>query len=64
MEAKLLANIKDVNVKKFVWKNIVTRFRVPESPVFDNGLQFDSRAFSEFCSSFSITNQYSTLAYP
>jgi len=37
-EAKVLANIRDVDVKKFVWKNIVTRLRVPEYLVSDNEL--------------------------
>ncbi|XP_075649690.1 uncharacterized protein LOC142620162 [Castanea sativa] len=39
------------------------RFRVPKSLISDNGLQFDSRAFREFCSSLGITNWYSTPAY-
>ena len=30
-EAELLANIWDVDVKKFVWKIIVTRFGMPNS---------------------------------
>ena len=29
----------------------------------DNGLQFNNRAFHEFCGSLCITNWYSTLAY-
>lgn len=29
VEAKALANIRDIDVKKFVWKNIITRFGVP-----------------------------------
>ena len=37
---------------------------MPKSLVFDNGLQFDSRAFREFCSNLDIKNKYSTLAYP
>ena len=36
-----MANIRDVDVKKFVWKNIVTRFGVPNSLISDNGLQFE-----------------------
>ena len=44
-EAKALINLWDVDIKKFVWRNIVTRFGVPESLVFDNGLQFDNKAF-------------------
>ena len=37
-EAEALANIRDIDVKKFVWKNIVTRFGVPDSLISDNGL--------------------------
>ena len=59
-----MANIRDVDVKKFVWKNIVTRFGVPDSLVSNNGLQFDSRAFREFCGDFRIKNKYSTPTYP
>ena len=53
-----------MDVKKFVWKNIVTRFGVPNSLLFDNGLQFDSKVFREFCSDVGIKNRYSTPAYP
>ncbi|XP_065622758.1 uncharacterized protein LOC112030837 [Quercus suber] len=63
-EAEALANIRDTDVKKFVWKNIVTRFGVPESLISDNGLQFDSRAFRTFCNDLGIKNKYSTPAYP
>ena len=37
-KAEALSNIQDVYVKNFVWRNIVTRFGVPESLVSDNGL--------------------------
>ena len=63
-EAEALANIQDVDMKKFVWKNIITGFGVPDSFISDNGLQFDSRAFCEFCSNLSIRNRYSSLTYP
>ena len=36
VEAKLLANITQQNVKNFVWKNIVCRFGVPKVLVSDN----------------------------
>ncbi|RVW57895.1 hypothetical protein CK203_111595 [Vitis vinifera] len=42
VEAKAYANIKDKDVSKFVWKNIVCRFRVPQAIVTDNGPQFDT----------------------
>jgi len=63
-EAEALANIRDADVKKFVWRNIVTRFVVLESLVSENGLQFDSKAFREFCGILGITNRYLTPAYP
>ena len=63
-EVMALANIRDVDVKKFVWKNIITRFGVPDSLISDNGLQFDSRAFREFCNNLGIRNRYSTPTYP
>ena len=53
-----------MDVKKFSWKNIVTRFGVPNTLISDNGLQFDSRAFCDFCRDLGITNRYSTLAHP
>ena len=63
-EAKALTNIRDVDVKKFVWKNIVTRFGVPNTLISNNGLQFDSRAFRDFYCDLGIINRYSTPAYP
>ena len=35
-EVEALASIRDVDVKKFVWKNIVTRFGVPDSLISNN----------------------------
>ena len=64
VETEPLANIRDVDVKRFIWKNIVTRFRVPYALISDNGIQFDSKAFRKYCSDLGIKNRYSTLAYP
>ena len=47
-----------------MWKNIVTRFRVSQALVSDNGLQFDSKIFWEYCGSLGITNRYSLSTYP
>ena len=64
VEIEPLVNIRDVDAKKFVWKNIVTRFRVPRTFISDNGLQFDSKSFKRCCFDLEITNIYSTPAYP
>ena len=38
VEAEPLANIKDADAKRFVWRKIVTRFGVPRVLISDNGL--------------------------
>ena len=48
VEAEPLANIKDVDAKKFIWKNIITRFRTPRTLISNNGLQFDSKTFRKY----------------
>ena len=53
-----------MDAKRFVWKNIVTRFGIPHTLISDNGLQFDSKAFRRYCYDLGITNRYSTPAYP
>ena len=62
--AEPLANIRDVDAKRFVWKNIVTQFGVPHVLISNNNLQFDSKMFRRYCGELGITNRYSTPAYP
>ena len=64
VEAEPLTNIRDVDAKRFIWKNIVTRFGIPHVLISDNGLQFDSKMFRKYCGELGITNRYSTPAYP
>ena len=64
VEVEPLANIRDADAKRFVWKNIVTQFGVPHVLISDNGLQFYSKIFRRYCGELGITNRYSTPAYP
>ena len=64
VEVEPLENIRDMDAKRFVWKNIVFRFRIPYTLISDDGLQFDSKTFKRYCCNLGITNRYSTLAYP
>ena len=64
VETEPLVNIQDVDAKKFLWKNVVTRFGVPNTLISDNGLQFNSKSFRRYCSELGITNRYSTPVYP
>ena len=63
VEAEPLANIKDVDAKRFFWKNVVTRFRIPHTLISDNGLQFDRKAFKMYCCDLRIMKRYSIPAY-
>ncbi|RVW40692.1 hypothetical protein CK203_101634 [Vitis vinifera] len=50
VEVEVYASIKDKDVTKFIWKNIICRFGIPQAIIADNGPQFDSIAFRNFCS--------------
>ena len=64
IEADAFALIKDRDVTRFIWKNIVCRYGIPRSIVFDNGKQFDIRVYRDFCQELKIRNLYSTPRYP
>ena len=64
IEAEAFTSIKDKDVTKFIWKNIVFRFGIPRSIVSNNGPQFDSRVYRNFYQELKIKNLYSTPRYP
>jgi len=59
-----LANVRDVDAKRFFWKNIVTQFGISRTLISENGLQFNSKAFRRYCCDLRITNRYSSSNYP
>ena len=54
IEAKPLFSIMAAQARKFVWRNIFTRFGIPESLITDNGTQFADRKFRDFLSSYKV----------
>ena len=64
IEANAFLSIKDRDVTRFIWKNIVCRFGITRSIVSDNGPQFDSRVYQDFFQELKIKNLYSTPRYP
>ena len=64
VETEPLANIKDVDAKRFIWRDIITRFGVPHTLILGDGLQFDSKAFRRYYGELGIRNRYFTPAYP
>ena len=51
-------------IQSFVWKNIVYKFGIPKAIIPDNGRQFDSQNFREFCEELGIKNHYSSTSHP
>ena len=47
-----------------MWKNIICRFGIPMTIISNNGRQFDSQGFRDFCSGLGIKNQFSSLGHP
>ncbi|XP_058202951.1 uncharacterized protein LOC131317412 [Rhododendron vialii] len=64
VEAEPLATITEANVRRFVWRNIVTRFGVPYAIISDNGSQFVCKDLTSLCAEFGIRFFNSTPAYP
>ncbi|XP_024024252.1 uncharacterized protein LOC112092391 [Morus notabilis] len=58
-EAKALTTTTEAACTKFMWDNIVCRFRIPHSIVSDNGKQFDNASTRRFCDSLGIQKDFS-----
>ena len=64
VEVEALSTITEAKIQNFVWKNIICRFGIPVTIILDNGRQFDSQAFGDFCSGLGIKNQFSSPGHP
>ncbi|XP_058202626.1 uncharacterized protein LOC131317062 [Rhododendron vialii] len=59
-----LVTTTEADVRRFVWRNIVTRFGVPYAIVSDNGSQFVGKELTGLCAEFGIRFFNSTPSYP
>jgi transposase InsO family protein len=50
--------------QKVFWQNIVCRFGVPSELTFDNGKQFDSQDFRDFCFSIGTKLAFALVYHP
>ena len=64
VEAEPLVTIEDKDVKRFAWRNIVSRFGIPYAFISDNGAQFVGDLFSSFCAEYKIKFYNSMPHYP
>ncbi|VFQ98159.1 unnamed protein product [Cuscuta campestris] len=64
VEAAPLASITEVQCQKFLAKQVICRFGVPEHIITDNGTQFESKPFNAFLESWGIKHSYASVGYP
>lgn len=64
IEANIFGEITRMDVRKFVWKNIILHHRVPYEIVTDNVPNLTCRVFDEFCRKWKICLITTTLYYP
>ncbi|VFQ98118.1 unnamed protein product [Cuscuta campestris] len=64
VEAAPLASITGAQCQKFLAKQVICRFGVPEHIITDNGTQFESKPFNNFLESWGIKHSYASVGYP
>ena len=64
VKAKPLISITSEADRKFFWQNIICRFGVPKELTVDNGKQFDSQPFKEFCRSIGTKLMFASVYHP
>ena len=64
VEAEAVASITKREVRKFIWKNIITHFGVSKAMVFDNSRQFDTDKLRDYCAYYGIQTQFIVVARP
>ncbi|KAK4858496.1 hypothetical protein QYF36_017342 [Acer negundo] len=64
VEIGAFRQVRDIEVRNFVWRNIICRFGIPREIVTDNGSQFISYDFKNLCDKYGIKLSFSTPRYP
>ncbi|XP_016173132.1 uncharacterized protein LOC107615594 [Arachis ipaensis] len=63
VEAEPLASISSANCRKFMWRQVISRFGVPEVVFSDNGTQFANKKFGEFLAGLGIKQKFSSVEH-
>ncbi|XP_072076708.1 uncharacterized protein [Arachis hypogaea] len=64
IEAEPLASISSSNCRKFMWRQVITRFGIPEVVISDNGTQFTDKKFTEFLTGLGVKQKFSSVEHP
>ncbi|XP_057734067.1 uncharacterized protein LOC130949335 [Arachis stenosperma] len=55
---------KLIRAGKFMWRQVITRFGIPEVVISDNGTQFTDKKFTEFLTGLGIRQRFSSVEHP
>ncbi|GKU88722.1 hypothetical protein SLEP1_g2951 [Rubroshorea leprosula] len=64
VEARPLSSLTSKKVEDFVFNSIICRYGIPNQIVADNGTQFNCTSFRDFCSSYGIKLQLTSVYHP
>ncbi|GKV15261.1 hypothetical protein SLEP1_g26057 [Rubroshorea leprosula] len=64
VEARVLSSLTSRKVEDFVFSSIICRYGIPNQIVADNGTQFNCSSFRDFCSSYGIKLQFTSVYHP
>ncbi|XP_056695656.1 uncharacterized protein [Spinacia oleracea] len=64
VEAEAMKNTKAHDVRAFIWKNIITRFGVPQSIVFDNGPQLKTPKLESWLADHGVAACFASVGRP
>nr|XP_025661621.1 uncharacterized protein LOC112757229 [Arachis hypogaea] len=64
IEAEPLSTITATQCRKFLWRQIITRFGIPEIVISDNGTQFTDKKFREFLEGLRVSHRFSSVEHP
>ncbi|GJX06713.1 reverse transcriptase domain-containing protein [Tanacetum coccineum] len=64
VEAEPVATITGQKMLQFVWRNIFHRFGISGIIISDNGKQFASNPFREWCEELKIKQNFTSVAHP
>ncbi|KAL0319768.1 UNVERIFIED_CONTAM: hypothetical protein Sradi_5238300 [Sesamum radiatum] len=64
IEVEPLAKITKDAVIKFLWKNLLCRFGVPQRITTDSGTQFQGRKLKEWCTKWNIKQIFTSVGNP
>ncbi|XP_040996107.1 uncharacterized protein LOC121242287 [Juglans microcarpa x Juglans regia] len=62
-KAEAMTTITIQSIAKLLWKAVICRFGIPQCIIFDNGRQFDSEHYRQWCVELGIKVKYSSPSH-